>query len=273
MPHEDEIQKLISIIEEIAEGTYSNAVMELTKPPYSENVRRIAEAMGMMMVRVEAREMLLEQLIGELQALNDRLKDSTIRTVTTVANALAARDMYTQGHVRRVSAYAERLARCLSLPEDEVERIRIAGMLHDIGKIGFSDKIFINEDTELTRELLDEVRNHPSCGVEILRDLNFLGTALDYVHSHHERLDGSGYPCGLRGEEIPLGAKILSVADCFDAITTDRPYQSAKSREEAFAILRRLSGKSLSPELVEVFIAVIEREGKIRERDTGASMK
>jgi putative nucleotidyltransferase with HDIG domain len=264
MPNEGEIQKLISIIEEIAEGKYSNAIMELTKPDYSEDVRRIAEAMGMMMVRVEAREMLHEQLIGKLKELNEQLKDSTIRTVTTVANALAARDIYTQGHVRRVSAYAESLARCLSLPEDEVERIGIAAMLHDIGKIGFSDKLFIKEDTELTREMLDEVHKHPACGVEILRDLNFLGTAIDYVHSHHERLDGSGYPRGLRGEEIPLGARIISVADCFDAITTDRPYHSAKSCEEAFAILRRLSGNSLSPELVEAFIAVIESEGTIR---------
>jgi putative nucleotidyltransferase with HDIG domain len=264
MPNEGEIQKLISIIEEIADGKYSDAIMELTKPDYSEDVRRIAEAMGMMMVRVEAREISLEQLIGELRELNERIKDSTIRTVTTVANALAARDMYTQGHVRRVSAYAESLARCLGLPEDEVERIRIAAMLHDIGKIGFSDRLFVHEDTELTREMLDEVRKHPACGVEILRDLNFLGAAIDYVHSHHEKLDGSGYPRGLRGEEIPLGAQIISVADCFDAITTDRPYHSARSCEEAFAILRQLSGKSLSHELVEAFIALIEREGTIR---------
>ncbi len=259
MSNKDEIQKLIAIIEDIAEGRYSDEIMELTQPSYSEDVRRIAEATGMMMVQVEVREMHLEQLIGELRELNRRLKDNTIKTVTTVANALAARDMYTQGHVQRVSVYAESLARCLSLPEEEVERIKIAGMLHDIGKIGFSDRVFTNEDIQLNQGLLDEIRKHPDCGMEILRDLDFLGAAVDYVHFHHERLDGTGYPCGLRGEEIPLGAQIVSVSDCFDAITTDRSYQKGKSREEAFTILRRLGGKSFSPELVEAFIAMIEK--------------
>jgi len=254
MTNENGVQELISIIEGIAEGKYSDAIMEFTKPFYSETVRKIAEAMGMMMVKIEAREMQLEEL-------NAKIKYNTLRTVTTAANVLAARNMYTEGHVRRVSAYAGRLAQWLNLPEDEVERIGIAAMLHDIGKIGFSDRIFDNEDTELTRELFDEVRKHPDRGVEILRDLDFLGAAIDYIHCHHERLDGSGYPRGLRGEEIPLGARIISVADCFDAITTDRPYQKGKSREEAFAILRHLSGKSLSPELVDAFIAMVEADG------------
>jgi putative nucleotidyltransferase with HDIG domain len=259
----EEILKLKEIIESIAKGNYSNDVMEFTKPGHSEMIRRIAEAMGMMMVRLEARELRLEQLIENLRDLNVLLKKNITQTVIATANALGARDKYTEGHAYRVSVYSERLARRLKLPEKEIEQIRIGGMLHDIGKIGFSDRIFSNEDVKLGKGMYEEIKKHPDIGVEILADLTFLDTVLDYVHSHHESLDGTGYPNGLKGEEILLGAKIISVADCFDAITTKRSYQEERTTEEAFAILRRISGKNLSPELVEVFIEDIKENGKI----------
>ena len=220
-----EVEKLITVIEEVANGNYSDDIMEFTKPGYHQIVQRVAEAVGMMMVKVEAREHRLEQLIEELKDLNDRLKNNIIKTVVTIANALGARDNYTEGHAVRVAAYAVRLARRLELPEEQIEHIRIGAVLHDIGKISFSDKVFSDQDFRISEDLLQEIRSHPERGVNILTDLDFLGPAIDYVHYHHERLDGSGYPSGLKGEEIPLGAQIVSTADCFDAITTERCYQ------------------------------------------------
>lgn len=260
---DEEILGLVKIIQEVAKGNYSNDVMEFTKPDHSGMIQRIAEGMGMMMVRVEAREVRLEELIDQLEDLNARLRRNITQTVIAIANALGARDPYTEGHDSRVSVYSERLARRIGLAEDEVERIRIAGMLHDIGKIGFSDRMFSSDEFKFCNDMLEEIRGHPDIGVDILADLTFLGPVVDYVHYHHESLDGAGYPDGLKGDAIPLGARIISVADCFDAITTERSYQKGRTVEEAFAILRELSEKRLSSDLVEAFIEEIEEGGKL----------
>ena len=153
----------------------------------------------------------------------------------------------------------------LGLPSEEIGNIGIGGLLHDIGKIGLSDRIFSNKTEQLAGELLAEVRRHPDIGVSLLKGIDSLLPVLDYVHYHHERMDGSGYPCGLKSDEIPLGARIISVVDCFDAITTDRPYQKRKTCAEAFVILRRMANHELCPDLVEAFVADIEENGMIDE--------
>ena len=238
---------LLRIIKEISGGKYTDDILELTEPSYPPEIQELAEAVGLMMVKIEAREFHLEQL-------NDKIKTNTLNTVTAVANALGARDAYTEGHGDRVGIYAERLAR-------KLERIRIAGTLHDIGKIGFSDQVFSNEDTRLNEDMLLEIRSHPQWGYDILKNLEFLGPALEYVFGHHERLDGKGYPRGLSGQDIPLGARIIAVVDCFDAMTTDRPYQMGKTPQEAFTILGGLAGNALDPVLVDAFIDEIENNG------------
>jgi HD-GYP domain-containing protein (c-di-GMP phosphodiesterase class II) len=179
--------------------------------------------------------------------------------------ALGTKDRYTQGHARRVALYAIRLARRRGLPPEDVGYIGIGGMLHDVGKIGLSRQIFSNSTAYLCREMRDEVRRHPHIGVSLLQGIEFLTPVLDYVYYHHERMDGSGYPCGLTADQIPLGAKIISVVDCFDAITTDRPYQKRKSCCEALNILRQMSVKGLCPELVETFVEEFEENGMINE--------
>lgn len=252
-----DLDKLLGVIEAVAAGQYSNDIMDFTRSGNDETVRRIAEAVGMMMVQVEAREHRLEGMIDELGELNERLRQGTVDTVSAMARALGARDVYTEGHGERVANYSQRLARRLGLPDDEVQRVRLAAMLHDIGKIGFSDKVFNNEDTVPSPEILAEIRQHPRIAGDILADLEFLGSALDYVLAHHERLDGTGYPNGLAGDAIPLGARIISVADCFDAMTTERSYQKGMPHEKAFAILRKLAGPSLDPVLVEAFLTEI----------------
>ncbi|ADU61533.1 MAG: HD-GYP domain-containing protein [Desulfarculus sp.] len=248
--------RLIGLIREIAAGRYSDEIMELTRPGYPAEIRELAEAVGLMMVGIEAREFHLEQL-------TETIRRNSLNTVTAVVNALGARDAYTEGHGERVSVYVERLARRLGLDNDEVERIRIAGVLHDIGKIGFSDLIFSNEDTQMSEDMLLEIRSHPQWSYDILKNLDFLGPSLEYVYAHHERLDGRGYPRGLMADEIPLGARVLAVADCFDAMTTDRPYQRGKTPQEALAILGSLAGNALDPAVVDVFIVEIEDNGMV----------
>ena len=127
-----------------------------------------------------------------------------------------------------------------------------------------SKRIFNHTDAELPEDMIAEVRRHPSIGMSILKDFKFPITVLEYVYYHHERIDGTGYPCGLTGEDIPLGAKIISVADCFDAMTTDRPYQRGKRNAEALAILKQMSGKSLCSKLVEAFSEDILERGMIK---------
>ncbi len=250
----DEQTQLVRIIKDIAEGNYSNDIMPFTKPGVDLHIREIAEAIAMMMVKLEARELRLEQV-------NTELVDNTLKTVASIANALTARDEYTRGHGNRVAGYAMRLGQKIGLETERLKEIEIAGLLHDIGKIGFTDKVFNNIDINPDPDILAEIRQHPDTGFNILKDLDFLGPVLEYIHSHHEHLNGKGYPRGLSGEEIPIGARIISIADCFDAITTDRAYQKGKSSEEGFQILGRLAKAQLDPDLVPIFIREIQENG------------
>ena len=249
-------RRLIQIIKDVAAGNYSSEILELTGPQYPAEVQELAEAVGLMMIRIQARE-------EHLELLTERIKNNSVKTVTSIAHALAARDEYTEGHGERVGLYAMRLARRLELPEAEVERLGIAGTLHDIGKIGFSDRIFSDEDTRDNDELMGEIRNHPRWGYDILKDLDFLGVIPEYVLTHHEHMDGSGYPRGLRGESIPLGGRILAVADHFDAMTTNRPYREKKSPEEALKIMAQLAGQRLDPVLVSWFTEDVRQLGVV----------
>ena len=254
---DNEHKRLIKIINDIASGDYSNDIMELTTDDTSDEIRDIAEAVGMMMVKIEAREYHLEQLTEEL-------KNNSIQTVTAIATALGARDEYTEGHGDRVAAYSVRTGTRLKLSEKEIEKLRIAGLLHDIGKIGFSDTLFSHADSKPTERMMEEIKSHPEWGCNILNGLDFLGDVRDYIYAHHERLDGSGYPRGLKEAQIPYGAKILAVADSFDAMTTNRPYQKGMAVEKSFSILRNLSGSALDGEIVEVFIQDVMELGLIK---------
>jgi putative nucleotidyltransferase with HDIG domain len=251
------IDRLLEIIEEIAAGKYSNDIMDLTRKDQPEPVQVIAEAMGLMMVKVEAREYRLELMVKELEDLNEQIRQSTINAVSAMAHALAARDAYTEGHAARVAGLGCEIARQLGLKDQDLEYVRLGGILHDIGKIGFSDRLFDPHNAKNPPEVVKEILSHPTTGVEILHALDFLGPALNYVHCHHERPDGKGYPRHLKDEEIPLGAKILAVADAFDAMTTDRPYQKGMSPEVALGILKKHAGTKWDNRCVAAIEAVI----------------
>ena len=184
-----------------------------------------------------------------------------IAKLTAITAALGIKDPYTGNHARRVAIYARRLAERIGLSAVETEKIRLGGLLHDIGKIGLSEQVLNNTRNRLSAGMLAEVRRHPEIGVAILEDFSFPKAVIDFVRFHHEKMDGSGYPHGLRGYQIPLGAQIIRVADCFDAITTDRPYQQRKSRIEALAILHQISGTDLNSELVGAFMKDIKENG------------
>jgi putative nucleotidyltransferase with HDIG domain len=177
--------------------------------------------------------------------------------------AQGVKDPYTEAHARRVAAYAGRVAIRMDLAAQEVDNIWLAGLLHDIGKIALNESIFHNTEAQLTKAMRAEVHRHPFIGISILKQFRFPPAVQKYVYCHHERVDGAGYPRGLTADEIPLGAKVISAVDCFDAMTTDRPYQKGKSVARALFILQQISGTSLCPEVVRILSEDILAHGPI----------
>ena len=190
---------------------------------------------------------------------------SLISKLSPIAAVLEIKDRYTREHGRRVAIYARRLAQRIGLKATDVENIQLGGLLHDMGKIGLSARVLKNTRKQLPGDMMAEVRLHPLIGVAVLKDVDVPAAAIDCVQYHHEKIDGSGYPFGLKNDQIPLGAKIVRVADCFDAITTDRPYQQRKCWIEALGILRQISGTDLDPDLVEAFINDIKESGLVHD--------
>jgi putative nucleotidyltransferase with HDIG domain len=194
----------------------------------------------------------LERQVRE-QAL--RIQELFLQGVQMLARALEAKDAYTSGHSIRVSQYAVATARQMGFQGHSLEGIRLGGELHDIGKIGTSESVLHNPGS-LTAEEFDQIHQHPLLGEQMLSPLaQDSPDVLRIVRSHHERLDGGGFPDGLRGKRIPLEARIVAVADAFDAMTTRRPYRESRPPAEALAELRRVAGSQLDPEAVEAFVA------------------
>jgi len=184
-------------------------------------------------------------------------RDILFARLSMVAHAIDLKDAYTGRHARDASDIAVRIARALRLPEPEVRKIKFAGMLHDIGKIGVSGKI-IRKPSSLTSEEMVQMRKHPVIGAEIMRPVELLADASEIVRHHHEHFDGSGYPDGLRGAQIPIGSRVVLVADAFNAITTDRPYRKARGKAEALKILREHTGTQFDAKVVEAFGRVVD---------------
>ncbi|MBI4743947.1 MAG: HD domain-containing protein [Actinobacteria bacterium] len=191
------------------------------------------------------------------------LEHTYLSTVKALAAAVDAKDPYTHGHSEKVSKYAVMIAKSFNLSEFEAQGIEIAGYLHDIGKIGISDEILLKPG-RLNREERDIIRQHSLVGANILAPIGFPWEIIPIVRHHHERFNGLGYPAGLGGKRIPLGARILAIADAFEAITTDRPYRKARTMVEAIDELKKHSGTQFDPLLVEAFIKVLkEKESEL----------
>jgi len=196
-----------------------------------------------------------ENLERRVHEQAQRIQELFLQGVQMLARALEAKDAYTRGHSIRVSQYAVATAERLGYGTGGLDSIRLGGELHDIGKIGTREAV-LHKAGSLTADEFRQMSEHPALGERMLSPLAHESPAvLRIVRSHHERLDGAGFPDGLRGEKIPIEARIVAVADTFDAITTRRPYRESRSPEEAIGELRRVAGTQLDPEAVEAFVA------------------
>ena len=188
------------------------------------------------------------------------LQHNYLQTVKSLASAIEAKDEYTIGHSKRVEAYCCITADEMHLSEKRTEALRYAALLHDIGKIGIDEQI-LNKTHNLTESEWNEVKQHPEKGAHIIEDIDFLSKSVDIIKSHHERYDGRGYPNGLDGKSLSVESMILSVADAYDAMTSNRPYRKTLSHEEALAELYRGSGRQFSPEVVKAFDRAMAKRG------------
>src|SRR5437773_2998592 len=182
-----------------------------------------------------------------------QVSDLHLATIEALALAIDAKDQTAQSHIRRVQVYAAGLARALGMPDNEIQGVKTAALLHDIGKLAVPEHI-LSKPGPLTQEEFQKIRIHPQVGAEIISGVPFPYPVAPLILSHHERWDGKGYPGGLKAEEIPLGARILSVGDYFDALMSERPYHKAMSFDAAIGLLRQESGKALDPTIVQRFI-------------------
>src|ERR1051325_10181011 len=210
----------------------------------------------------------LERRAEENRQLYDGLRGIYRDTVRAFAAAIDIKDKYTQGHSERVGKYSEIIAREMGWSDDEVEGIAIAGYLHDIGKL-IVDRDIINAPYKIDAKKSSELSRHPAAGYEILSPIRHPYADIPLMaRHHHERVDGRGYPDGLKGDEIHIGAKIVNLADSFDAMTTDRPYKRRRTFEDVIEDLRRNTGKQFAPEVVIPFCRAIlkEMEGQTKDR-------
>jgi putative nucleotidyltransferase with HDIG domain len=186
-----------------------------------------------------------------------------VAILSSLSRAIERRDPYTRGHSVRVTQVAEAIARRLEWDEARLALLKVGGPLHDVGKLGISNEV-LAKPGRLDEGELDQIRQHPRLGARILLRVAALRTALPYVLYHHERWDGHGYPTGRAGEQIPLEARVLAVADAFDAMTSDRPYRRALDHDAAVAEVARCAGTQFDPEIVRIFLELFAEPAELR---------
>jgi putative nucleotidyltransferase with HDIG domain len=206
---------------------------------------------------------------AELQRERMKLERISVATLEALVNALEAKDPYMRGHSARVADLAATIAHQLDLPDEQVEQIRMAGRLHDIGKIGTRESV-LNKQGPLTPEEFEHVKQHVVIGSQILAPLSHLGDIIPAVRGHHERWDGTGYPDGVRGEAIPVGARVVCTAEVYDALSTSRAYQEKLGPEQAIDRMADLSGTVLDPKVYDALRTIVGRRGTLVFLDEGS---
>jgi len=243
-----------------------NSFIDITPARKSEeHYRTLMEVYADAINKLKAQELTFkkskEAFFNMLEDIHESYKDLKnlfINLIKTLVNALDTKSKWTKGHSERVTQYALSIGREMGLDEDALESLKVSALLHDIGKIGTYD-VILEKPEKLTQEEIKLIQEHPVKGASILAPVEQLKEILPIIRSHHERINGSGYPDKLKGEELPLLARILHVADVYDALTTDRPYRKALSKKSALAELKRSSGAEFDPEVVEAFLKALER--------------
>jgi putative nucleotidyltransferase with HDIG domain len=244
----------------IRNGAYDYLLKPFEREQLLATVRRALENRRLKLEN-RAYQTNLEALVAarteQLRKANSELVRSYDITLEALGGALDLKDAETEGHSRRVTAFTIAIAKAMGLSRDQIEVIARGAFLHDIGKMAIPDQILRKPD-KLTPEEIDIMREHCYHGYQILKRIPFLAEAAEIVYSHQEKYDGTGYPRGLRGEQIPLGARMFSVADTLDAITSDRPYRAAQTVDAARKEIQRCSGSQFDPKVVETFLAIPE---------------
>jgi response regulator RpfG family c-di-GMP phosphodiesterase len=239
---------------------YLNKPVEL--PHLRDAVTRALERRARSLAQRRAEQLIREEVAArtsELEQERRALGSLTVNTAEALVNAMEAKDVHLRGHSQRVAELAASIGEELGLDEDTVEAVRLAGRLMDVGKIGTRESV-LNKAGALTPEEFEHVKEHVRIGMEILGPLRYLGAVLAYVHDHHERMDGTGYPRGLKGEEITIGGRILAAADAFDALTSTRAYRGALTATETLAYLQDGHvGTMLDPRVFDALCAVVRR--------------
>jgi len=207
---------------------------------------------------------------AELHRERQKLERISVATLEALVNALEAKDPYMRGHSARVADLSATIAAQLGMPDDEIEHVRVGGRLHDVGKIGTREAV-LNKEGPLTPEEFEHVQQHVIIGSQILAPLRHLEHIIPMVRSHHERWDGTGYPDGLRGEQIPLGGRIIGAAEVFDALCSARPYQDKLTADEAAERIGDLAGTVVDPRVYEALAAVVARRSTLVFLDEGGA--
>lgn len=223
------------------------------------SVQPVPEGIFVVSIEITKRkqaEMQAQRLFEDLQRSNADLQAAYDTTIEGWSSALDLRDKETEGHTRRVTELTVRLARRAGMSEAELLHVKRGSLLHDIGKMGVPDHILLKPD-KLTDEEWVHMRKHPTYAYELLKPIEYLHDALDIPYCHHEKWDGSGYPRGLKGEDIPLAARLFAVVDVWDAIRSDRPYRAGWSEAKALDYIRSVSGTHLDPDAVKLFLRVV----------------
>jgi putative nucleotidyltransferase with HDIG domain len=235
-----------------------------SEPDLIQEIERLRQELARREREAADKERQLERYAADLREVFKQerersleLKASYKATVRALSNAVEARDAYTGKHAERVTAYGMEIARAMKVPVADGGGIEFGFLLHDVGKVAIPDAILYKPE-KLTEEERALMAQHPVIGAEIVRDITFLSEAVQVVRSHHERWDGTGYPDGLRGEEIPLPARVFAVADVLDALTTDRPYRSASPMSVAREMIRVESGRQFDPTAIDAFMSITD---------------
>ncbi|MDD5440456.1 MAG: HD domain-containing protein [Candidatus Omnitrophica bacterium] len=263
------VTSLVSAVKKL-----DNAALGLEKGHYDNPIEiRTNDEIGHLAVTFELLRTSIRKKVDELRQSLAREKKAHLESLMALTNAIETRDPYTKEHVSRVQEYALLIAKALHLPHDEMIQLRYACILHDVGKIYIEDALL--KKGKLTVEDFDEIKKHSERGAKIIEGIQFLSDVKDAVLYHQERYDGTGYPKGLKGNHIPLLARIVSVADAFDAMTTDRPYRSKMTFTKAIREIEEHSGTQFDPEIARAFLVYkdcIEEMAKKRFTDTAEAV-
>ncbi|MFQ5560319.1 MAG: response regulator, partial [Nitrospinota bacterium] len=245
-----------------AKKTKSIPFIALT-PKDSKGIRGLGKRVGVNSYltkpfQIEKIVVLIERYLAAKRGMLDAEREMMIGSITSLAKALDEKDTYTCFHSENVSKYSVEIAKNIRLSENEVEAIGLAALLHDIGKIGIRDDILLKPGP-LDKKEYKLIQEHPKKGASILKPISSLQKIIPYILHHHEKFDGTGYPVGLNGQDIPLGARIIAVSDTFDSLTTDRPYRKKLDKNNALRVIENLSGTTLCPFCIKMLLNVVNK--------------